>query len=349
MTAGWSSIMARTLADIEERAAGLPRIWVDVQGLADVELIRGLGERYGLHPLTIADVVNAHQRPKLESHDDHLFIVLRLPDRTEGLVTEQLSILLGRDFVLTFQERPGDCFDPVRERLRRPESPMRGRGVDYLAYALIDALVDSYFPLLESYGEQIESLEEQVLARPEPARVVQIQRLRRELLEVRRALWPQREVLSALLREDTPCIAPGTRLFLRDCADHTAQLLDMVEIHREVSSGLLDLHLSSVSTRMNEIMKVLTIIATIFIPLGFIAGLYGMNFDTEVSPFNMPELEWRFGYPFALALMLAVALGMLAYFWRKGWLGGRRDRTDDGKSPARRACLSGNRLRTAPA
>ena len=223
------------LADIEERAAGLPRIWVDVQGLADVELIRGLGERYGLHPLTIADVVNADRRPKLESHDDHLFIVLRLPDRTEGLVTEELSILLGRDFVLTFQERPGDCFDPVRERLRRPESPMRGRGVDYLAYALIDALVDSYFPLLESYGEQIEALEEQVIARPEPARVVQIQRLRRELLEVRRALWPQREVLSALLREDTPCIAPGTRLFLRDCADHTAQLLDMVEIHREVS------------------------------------------------------------------------------------------------------------------
>jgi magnesium transporter len=274
--------------------------------------------------------VNAHQRPKLERHDDHLFIVLRLPDRTEGLVTEQLSILLGRDFVLTFQERPGDCFDPVRERLRRPESPMRGRGVDYLAYALIDALVDSYFPLLESYGEQIEALEERVIARPEPARVVQIQRLRRELLEVRRALWPQREVLSALLREDTPCIAPGTRLFLRDCADHTAQLLDMVEIHREVSSGLLDLHLSSVSTRMNEIMKVLTIIATIFIPLGFIAGLYGMNFDTEISPFNMPELEWRFGYPFALALMLAVALGMLAYFWRKGWLGGRRERADAG-------------------
>jgi magnesium transporter len=320
-----------TLADIEERAAGLPRIWVDVQGLANVELIRGLGERYGLHQLTIADIVNAHQRPKLERHDDHLFIVLRLPDRTEGLVTEQLSILLGRDFVLTFQERPGDCFDPVRERLRRPESPMRGRGVDYLAYALIDALVDSYFPLLESYGEQIEALEERVIARPEPARVVQIQRLRRELLEVRRALWPQREVLSALLREDTPCIAPGTRLFLRDCADHTAQLLDVVEIHREVSSGLLDLHLSSVSTRMNEIMKVLTIIATIFIPLGFIAGLYGMNFDTEISPFNMPELKWRFGYPFALALMLAVALGMLAYFWRKGWLGGRRD--DDAAPP----------------
>jgi magnesium transporter len=322
-----------TLADIDERAAGLSKIWVDVQGLADLELIRGVGERYGLHLLTVADVVHVHQRPKLEGHDDHLFIVLRLPDRTERLLTEQLSIVLGRNFVLTFQERPGDCFDPVRERLRRPSSALRERGGDYLAYALIDALVDSYFPILEGYGEQIEALEEQVIARPEPARVVQIQRLRRELLEVRRALWPQREVLSALLREDTPCIAPGTRVFLRDCADHTSQLLDMVEIHREVASGLLDLHLSSVSMRMTEVMKVLTIIATIFIPLGFIAGLYGMNFDTEVSPFNMPELEWRFGYPFALALMLAVALGMLAYFWRNGWLGGRREHTDDGKYP----------------
>ena len=210
---------------------------------------------------------------------------------------------------------------------------MRGRGVDYLAYALIDALVDSYFPILENYGELIEGLEEQVIAQPEPARVARIQRLRRELLEIRRALWPQREVLSALLREDTPCIAPGTRVFLRDCADHTAQLLDMVEIHREVTSGLLDLHLSSLSTRMNEIMKVLTIIATIFIPLGFIAGLYGMNFDRKVSPLNMPELGWRFGYPFALALMLAVALAMLAYFWRSGWIGTRRDRADDGDAP----------------
>jgi magnesium transporter len=318
-----------TLADIERRAAGLPKIWIDVQGLADLELIRGLGERYGLHPLTVADVVHVHQRPKLENHENHLFIVLRLPHREDALLTEQLSIVLGPDFVLTFQEYPGDCFDPVRERLRRPASALRERGVDYLTYALIDALVDSYFPILEGYGELIEALEEEVIARPEPARVLRIQRLRRELLEIRRALWPQRDVLSALMREDTPCIAPGTRVFLRDCADHTAQLLDMVEIHREVTSGLLDLHLSSLSTRMNEVMKVLTIIATIFIPLGFIAGLYGMNFDPQISPFNMPELDWRFGYPFALALMLAVALGMLAYFWRKGWIGGRRDRADD--------------------
>ena len=324
------------LADIDERAAGLPRIWIDVQGLADVELIRALGERYGLHPLTIADVVHVHQRPKLESHDDHLFIVLRLPHREDGLITEQLSIVLGRGFVLTFQERPGDCFDPVRARLRREGAPIRDRGVDYLAYALIDALVDSYFPVLESYGELIEALEEQVIAEPAPARIARIHRLRRELLELRRALWPQREVLSALLREGTPCIEADTRVFLRDCADHTYQLLDMVEIHREVTSGLLDLHLSSVSTRMNEIMKLLTIIATIFIPLGFIAGLYGMNFDPEVSPFNMPELQWRFGYPFALGLMTAVALGLLGLFYRKGWIGASRARSEEDEPPGPR-------------
>src|SRR5690606_9701261 len=211
-----------TLADLERRAAGLPKVWIDLQGLADVELIRALGKRYGLHPLTVADIVHVHQRPKLESHDDHLFIVLRLPHREGGLPTEQLSIVLGRDFLLTFQERPGDCFDAVRARLRRAGAPMRQRGVDYLAYALIDALVDAYFPLLETYGELVERLEEQVLAEPEPQRIKEIQRLRRDLLEVRRALWPQRDVLSALLREDTPCIEAGTRVFLRDCADHTA-------------------------------------------------------------------------------------------------------------------------------
>jgi magnesium transporter len=318
-----------TLADIDRQAAGLPKVWIDVQGLADLDLIRALGERYALHPLMLADIVHVHQRPKIESYPDHLFIVLRMPHQEDRLDTEQLSIVLGRDFVLTFQERPGDCFDPVRERLRREGSLIRRRGVDYLAYALIDTLVDSFFPVLERYGELIEDLEEQVLKRPQPARVAQIQLLRRELLELRRVLWAQREVANALLREDTPCIEAGTRVFLRDCADHAFQLIDMVEIHREVASGLLDLHLSSLSARMNEIMKVLTIISTIFIPLGFIAGVYGMNFDRRM-PLNMPELGWRFGYFFALALMLAVALGMLVYFRRKGWLGARGGRSRAG-------------------
>jgi magnesium transporter len=316
------------LAEIQPEADDLPRVWIDVQGLADVELIRELGARYRLHPLAIADIVHVDQRPKVESYDDHLFIVLRLPHQDRGFFTEQLSIVLGRGFVLTFQEREGDCFDPVRDRLRQPASPIRARSSDYLAYRLIDALIDSYFPILEGLGERIEDLEEHVLAAPAPTRATAIHRARRQLLELRRVLWPQREVASRLAREELPGIDPANRVFLRDCADHAFQLLDMVEVQRELAASLLDLHLSSLSARMNEIMKLLTIIATIFIPLGFIAGLYGMNFDPDISPYNMPELEWRFGYLYALALMAAVGFGLLGLFYRRGWIGKQRDRGD---------------------
>jgi magnesium transporter len=323
----------KTLDDIEGEPIGPPRVWIDVQGLADVELIRGLGARYGLHPLAIADIVHVDQRPKVESYDDYLFIVLRLPHRDDGVLTEQISLVLGRSFVLTFQERPGDCFDPVRQRLRSASSPMRQRGSDYLAYRLIDALVDSYFPILERLGELIEDLEERVLGARAAGRVGAIHRARRQLLELRRVLWPQREVVHLLAQEGMPCIDPATRVFFRDCADHAFQLMDMVEVQRELAASLLDLHLSSLSARMNEIMKLLTMIATIFIPLGFIASLYGMNFDPEASPYNMPELEWRFGYLYALALMAALALGLLGFFYRKGWIGQRRDHADDGAGP----------------
>jgi magnesium transporter len=316
----------RTLADVDLRPDDPAKVWIDVQGLADVELIRALGERYRLHTLTVADIVHVDQRPKVESHDDYLFVMLRLPHRRQGLVTEQIALVLGRGFVLTFQERPGDCFDPVRERLRQTGSPTRDRGSDYLTYRLIDALIDSYFPILEHLGERIEDLEERIMLRPAPGDAAAIREAKRELLEVRRALWPHRDVVNTLLQEGTPGIEPLTRVYFRDCADHVFQLIDMVEVHREIASGLFDLHLSSLSTRMNEIMKVLTIIATIFIPLGFIAGVYGMNFDPEVSPFNMPELHWRFGYFYALALMAAVALGLLGFFYRKGWIGQRRER-----------------------
>ena len=239
--------------------------------------------------------------------------------------TEQLSLVVGKDFVLTLQERPGDCFDPVRARLRQDPSRMRTHGADYLAYALLDALIDSYFPVLEHFGEALENSGAggRGAAGPGPGRRAST-RLKRDLLELRRALWPLREIMSHLLRDETPFIGAATRVYLRDCDDHVFQLMDMLEIDREVASGLMDLHLSSVSLRTNEIMKVLTIIATIFIPLGFIAGVYGMNFKPEVSPWNMPELDWYFGYPFALGLMLAVALGLLGYFWRKGWIGRRR-------------------------
>jgi magnesium transporter len=314
---------SQEVTEIEKRARGVAKVWIDVEGLRDVDTIRELGQRYSLHPLTLEDIVQVVQRPKVDVYDGYLFVVLRLPRLDKGLATEQLAVVLGDDFVLTFGERPGECFDAVRRRLGQPHSRMRARGVDYLAYALIDALIDAYFPILERYGERIDELEEEVVDRSSDGMVSQIHGLRRAVMELRRAIWPLREVLNVLTREGTPYIEAETRVFLRDCSDHVSQLLDMIEIDREVTSNLLDLHLSSLSARMNEIMKVLTIIATIFIPLGFFVGLYGMNFDPDVSPYNMPELRWYYGYPYALLVMAAMAFGMLAYFWAKGWIGGR--------------------------
>ncbi len=313
-----------TLSELDRPATAFEVTWIDIQGLGDLEVMRALGQRFGLHPLVLADIVNAHQRPKVEAYEEHLFIVLRMPHLDDDLWTEQLSLIVGRDFILTLQERPGDCFDPVRARLRQDKSRMRTLGADYLAYALLDTLIDSYFPVLEHFGEALETLEREVVEQPDPGLVPRIHSLKRDLLELRRTLWPMREIMGHLLRDEATFIGAATRVYLRDCADHVFQLMDMLEIDREVASGLMDLHLSSVSLRTNEIMKVLTIIATIFIPLGFIAGVYGMNFKPDVSPFNMPELDWYFGYPFALGLMLAVALGLLGYFRRKGWIGGRR-------------------------
>ncbi len=321
---------SQDVAEIEKRAHGVANVWIDVAGLRDVDAIRAIGQRYGLHPLTLEDIVQVVQRPKVDIFEGYLFVVLRLPRLDKGLVNEQVAIVLGDDFVITFGERSSDGFDGVRSRLGRDHSGMRSKRVDYLAYALIDALIDAYFPILERYGELIDDMEEEVVERASDGLVSQVHELRRAVMELRRAIWPLREVLNTLTREGTPYVQPETRVFLRDCSDHVSQLLDMIEIDREVTSTLLDLHLSSLSARMNEIMKVLTIIATIFIPLGFFVGLYGMNFDPEVSPYNMPELHWRFGYFYSLAVMAAMALGMLAYFWAKGWIGGpwrRRGRT----------------------
>ncbi|MGH6919079.1 MAG: magnesium/cobalt transporter CorA, partial [Geminicoccaceae bacterium] len=313
---------SQDVAEIEARARGVAHVWIDVAGLRDVDTIRAIGERYCLHPLTLEDIVQVVQRPKVDIYEGYLFVVLRLPHFDKGLVTEQLAIVLGDDFVISFGERPCEGFDAVRRRLGHVHSRMRNKGVDYLAYAVIDALIDAYFPILERYGELMDQLEVEIVERTTDGLVTQIHGLRRTVMELRRAIWPLREVLNTLTREGTPYFQPETRVFLRDCSDHVSQLLDMIEIDREVTSTLLDLHLSSLSARMNEIMKVLTIIATIFIPLGFFAGLYGMNFSPEVSPYNMPELHWRYGYPYALLVMAAIAIGMLAYFWAKGWIGG---------------------------
>lgn len=299
-----------------------PVLWVDVEGLGDVETIRTLGELFGLHRLALEDVLNVHQRPKIEQYGNYCFIVTRMVSLGEHLETEQLNLFLGRNFVLTLQEgRPGDCLDIIRERIRQKRGRIREAGLDYLAYALLDTIVDCYFPILEEYGERLEACEDAILARPDGETVARIHEIKRNLLTLRRAVWPQREIFNSLLHEETPFVMHETRFYLRDCYDHVSQLIDLIETYRELGSDLTDVYLSSVSNRTNEIMRVLTVIATIFIPLTFIAGVYGMNFNPNASPWNMPELNWFWGYPFALLLMLIVAAGQLLFFRRKGWLG----------------------------
>lgn len=308
--------------------------WVNVVGLGDASVLEAIGREFRIHPLTLEDIANGAQRPKVEPYDDYLFIVSRAPFVATGadaevdddgnasdagaLRTEPVSICVGRDFVLTFREHPGDMFDQVRARLMGG-GQIQTRGTDYLAYALVDAAIDAFFPLLEAYGEDVDTLETDVIGRPTIAQIALIHDLKRNLLTARRAIWPQREMLNSLLRDENAFISAQTRLFLRDCYDHSIQIIDMIETYREVASGLVDILLSSQSNRMNEIMKVLTVIATIFMPLSFITGIYGMNFAG--SRWNMPELHWRFGYFYALGLMALIAVTMLLWFRRRGWLG----------------------------
>lgn len=298
-----------------------PVTWVNVDGLGNVEVIQRLGEIFGLHRLSIEDVVHVRQRPKVEDYESHVFIVTQMARRAARLETEQISLFLGRNFVLTFQERRGDCFDPIRERVRKGRGRVRESGAGYLAYALVDATIDTHFPILEAYGELVDELEAEVLAAPRGELIRRIHDLKIDLISLRRAIWPQRDMVNALIRDVPTLIDEQTRVHLRDCYDHTVQLLDILETYREIASGLIEVYLSGMSSRTNEIMKVLTIIATIFIPLSFVAGVYGMNFDPRVSPWNMPELAWRWGYPFALGIMAAVAAGLLLYFRRRGWIG----------------------------
>ncbi len=298
-----------------------PVMWINVDGLGDASVISKLGEIFEVHRLALEDVVSVHQRAKVEQYDHQYFIVARMANAGEKVETEQLSMFLGRNYVLTFQENPGDCFDPVRERIRKGGSRIRSAGPDYLAYALLDAFIDNFFPVLEIYGERMEMLEDEVILRPDRHLIAQIHDTKRELLALRRAVWPLREALNSLIREPTRLITDETRIYLRDCYDHTIQIIDLLENYRDIASSLMEVYLSSVSNRLNEIMKILTIFTTIFIPLTFIAGVYGMNFHTEVSPFNMPELTWYMGYPFALSLMAGLAVAMLIFFRRKGWIG----------------------------
>jgi len=309
-----------------------PVLWVDIEGLGDAATIHILGDMFNVHRLAREDIVTLHQRPKVEQYGEQLFIVARAVYLGEHLDTEQISLFVGRNFVLTFQEgRPGDCLEAIRERIRKRGGRIRDVGHDYLTYALLDAIVDSYFPVLEEYGERLEALEDEILLHPHADTVARIHGIKRDLLTLRRAMWPQRETFNSLLRGEASVMTTETRLYMRDCYDHSVQILDLLETYRELGSDLIDMYLSMVSNRTNEIVRVLTVISVIFIPLTFIAGVYGMNFDTERSPWNMPELKWYFGYPFALLLMLLVALAQLVFFRRRGWLGpprllGRKER-----------------------
>lgn len=299
-----------------------PVTWINVEGLGSASVLHELSEMFCLHRLALEDVINVHQRAKVEEYPHHLFIVARMIYLNHHLESEQLSMFLGENFVLTFQSIiGGDCLDPVRDRIRKGLGRIRSAGPDYLAYALLDGVVDAYFPVVDVYSNELDALEDEVIKRPTQHTVNRIHHVKRNLLMLRRVVWPLREAINMLIRESSPLVTADTQIYLRDCYDHTIQILDLVEIYREISASMMDIYLSSVSNRMNEIVKVLTIISTIFIPLTFIAGIYGMNFNTEVSPLNMPELNWFFGYPFALGSMGAIATFMMLFFRRKGWIG----------------------------
>jgi len=291
--------------------------WINIDGLHDVELMEKLGKEFELHPLILEDILNTGQRPKIEDFGTYIFIALKMlsyNDKEQTVQSEQVSVVLGPNYVISFQESIGDVFDQIRDRLRNAKGRIRKMGCDYLMYSLSDTVVDGYFAILERLGEKIESMEEGLVSVPSEKTLEQIQRLRREMILLRKSVWPLREVIGGLQRTESPLIKESTQLYLRDVYDHTIQVIDTVESFRDMASGMLDMYLSSISNRMNAVMKVLTIIATIFIPLTFIAGIYGMNFK------YMPELERHWGYPLVLFVMGIVAVVMLIYFRRKRWL-----------------------------
>ncbi len=288
--------------------------WVNINGLGNADLIREVGRVFGLHPLAVEDVHSLRQSSKVDRYPDHIYVVMKQLHYEEELWTEQVSLFLGTDFVLTFQERPGDCLEAVRDRIRTGKGPVRREGADFLMYALIDAFVDDYFPFLERVGAVVEDIEDEVVTQPSRRTVGRIHEIKRDLFHVRRVAWPLRESLNALLRDESPLVGKTARVYLRDVYDHAVLILDIVETYRELVGGLTDVYLSSTNIKMQEVMKVLTVIATIFMPLSFIASVYGMNFR------HMPELEWQWGYYATWGVMALVTIVMLAWFWRKGWL-----------------------------
>jgi magnesium transporter len=291
--------------------------WINIDGIHNLDLIQKIGEHFNLHPLILEDLVNTAQRPKVEDFEEYVFIVLKMlyqDEKNSEIKEEQVSLILGSNFVISFQEKEGDIFDPIRERIRTGKGKIRKTKADYLAYSLIDAIVDGYFLILEKLGEKAESLEEEVMLEPTTETSRKIHSMKREMISLRKSIWPLREIISNMQRGESPLIHKPTIIYLRDIYDHTIQVIDSIETFRDILSGMLDIYLSSISNRMNEVMKVLTIIATIFIPLTFITGIYGMNFRF------MPELAWKWGYPIILFVMAGVVIYMIMLFKRRNWL-----------------------------
>ena len=314
------SFQEKQISDIEEclqfKEASTVT-WINIDGIHEINLIDELGRQFELHPLILEDILNTGQRPKFEDFDKYIFVVLKMlsyDDENQAVQAEQVSLVLGPNFVISFQECVGDVFEQIRDRIRNAKGRIRKMGSDYLCYVLIDAIVDNYFAILEGFGDRIESMEGELVAEPTEKTLQQIHTLKREMIFLRKSVWPLRELISALQRSESSLIQDSTGIYLRDVYDHTIQIIDTVESFRDMISGMLDIYLSSLSNKMNAVMKVLTIIATLFIPLTFVAGIYGMNFK------YMPELEWHWAYPAVWLVMVTVAVIMLIYFRKKKWL-----------------------------
>jgi len=315
-----------TPAEIKALRGTVPVIWVDFDGPVDEETLAEFGKIFELHPLSLEDVMHARQRPKVEHFPKYHFIVTRMVALKEKINSEQLSLFFGNNFVLTFQEKHGgDCLEPLREGLRHMGiESLRSLTADYLAYSIVDMVVDGFFPVLKTLGDRLNDLEEEIFRRHDQHHAARIHAIKRDIWALRQTIWPVRDALANLQRENINLVQTETRLHLRDCYDHALRIIELVESHQTMCSDLMELQMSRENSRMNEILRVLTIISTLFIPPTFVAGIYGMNFHGDRSPLNMPELDWQYGYPFALCIMALMMGGLVAWMWWKGWLSGIR-------------------------
>ena len=328
---GPDSFEERALEDVKDLAAfnaAWPVVWVHMSGIKDLSALTEVQRAFGLHSLAMEDVINQNQRPKMEAYDGHGYMVLFSAERKESMNTSQVNLFMGERFVVSIVEGRCQWEEPIRRRLREGNARFKNLGAPYLAYAIIDAVIDLYFPVLDSIADNLDTLESLSLRFPGKSEIVRLHHLSGELLALRRVLNPLKDLLSTLIHGEHVLIPKDVQIYFRDCVDHTAGLLDEIDMDHEITRSLVDTTLSAMSNRMNEIMKVLTVISTIFIPLSFMAGLWGMNFDPNISPLNMPELRWVYGYPAALLLMAVVSGSLVLFFFRKGWLGGDRDSRD---------------------